>query len=194
MDGLLLRILDGMKRDKAIQAIQSKLKGRSLLLKRKNNATTTARYTPGPASARRLQAVGSRRGKCCSVPVAEYSHVQQQHHLWQAYSSAAFSALDPITPQTAMSLCAELDKHGAHIEVVRSRSFSQTGLSGIVLSETGRSFCIMDSEGKPRTVLKSGAAVHMTLPPSVPSRVKVMIGDPVLLDGASLVHRDVGRR
>lgn len=190
VEGFLLRSLDGMRRDRAIQTVNSKLKGRTLLLKRRSGQSGTARFSSQgapnalPAAAR----VSRRKKKSRAPPVADYADLVRQQQLWQSYVAAALAELNPVTYQAGMALCAELDRHGAGVEVVQSTCPSHVGISGIVLAETSRTVSVMSPDGKTRRVLKQGSTLKISLPASSPARVRATLGDSVLLDGAALIR------
>jgi RNase P/RNase MRP subunit p29 len=190
VENFLLCSLDGMRRDRAIQTVNSKLKGRVLLLKRKSGKSGTARFPQGAPSAQPIVARTPRQTEKSRAPfVAEYADVVRQHHLWQSYVAAALAELDPVTYQAGMALCAELDLHGAGVEVVQSTSPSHICISGIVLADTSRSLCVMSLAGKTRRVLKQGSTFKLGLHMLGPARIRAALGESVLLDGAALIRR-----
>jgi RNase P/RNase MRP subunit p29 len=190
VEGFLLRSLNGMRRDRAIQTVNSKLKGRTLLLRRKSGKSGTTRFSQDAPSVQPPTARTARRRKQKSraPPVAEYADLVRQQQLWQSHVAAAFAELHPVTYQAGMALLAELDRHGAGVEVVQSTSSSHIGISGIVLAETSRTVCVMSPDGKTRRVLKQGSTLKIGLPTSCPARVRAALGDSVLLDGAAPIR------
>jgi len=193
VEEFLLRSLGGMRRDRALQTISSKLKNRNLLLKRRSTAGSTARFSDGASNAGvpgQQRLVARRKRQPRPTPVAEYAHLLLQQRMWQSYAAAAFTALSPITYQSGVSLCGDIDRHGASIEVVQSRCPSHIGVCGILLAETGRTVAVMAPDGKTVKVLKQGTTLQMGMPVAVPERVKVKMPTAVLLDGTQLARSD----
>ncbi|EOD19739.1 hypothetical protein EMIHUDRAFT_242658 [Emiliania huxleyi CCMP1516] len=168
MEGFLLRALKGLKRDRAMQEIRSKLRGRSLLLRR------GARGRPARHSA----------------PAAPVRTPGAAKRLWEAYASAAVAALPSTELRALAALCAEMDRHGSFMAVVASRCPSHVGIEGHVLGETSRTFRLLGASGKPVTVLKPGATFRMQLPAAARAGVPPALH----LDGSQLLWPSDSKR
>ena len=210
MEGFLLRALKGLKRDRAMQEIRSKLRGRSLLLLRRSGARGRPARHSAPAAPVRTPGAAKRSSRRAK-PVASPVQMQEQHRcasprchqpppqrltglprrrLWEAYASAAVAALPSTELRALAALCAEIDRHGSFIAVVASRCPSHVGIEGHVLGETSRTFRLLGASGKPVTVLKPGATFRMQLPAAARAGVPPALH----LDGSQLLWPSDSKR
>ncbi len=200
VEGFLARSLAGMRRDRAIQAVNSKVKGRNLLLSRRGGKKTSRRFADGSSIVDTPQCPAARKKRRPLTPAAEYEQLLTQRRLWEAYASTAIGALPSAEPTAVLSLCGELDRHGCWLEVVRSSCPAHIGAAGIVLAETSRTFVLVGPDGERKSVLKAGSAFRMALPKAVGCASSRLTAAGVLLDGSQLLRpalkegRGAGRR